>query len=459
PTGQAIVEGDLRVRSETWDWFTAPGTFTDDYTYAHARLRLRLGYKDPKSFEGMVEVQDVQMIGLPTRAIGPGAIGQMGPGAITFAHAGTQSPNTIGLRQAYLKIGDIDRFQVQLGRMEFGNAAEVMPRDPSLAALKRSRLKDRLIGTFEFSPYSRTFDGLRLDGDTGDFHITGFVARPTQGGFEPDFGTEIDRVLISDLSLTAKNGTLLPDGEAQVFWIHYDDDRPVPQVDNRPPALRGMIGATGGNHIDTVGLHFLHKLGENGDLLLWYAHQGGRWGALTQRADAFSAELGYQFKDVTAKPWVRAGYSYYSGDDNPADGVHGTFNPLLPTIRVYALTPFYTESNLRDAFAQVMLKPTDQTSVRVDLHSLSLASSADLWYVGAGATRRTGAINGFAGRPSGGNSDLATLLDLGVEHQFDDNHKLALYFGHVFGGSVIRTTYPVNPDGNFFFVEYNLRLP
>ncbi len=455
---EAILEGDLRIRAEIWDWFAPVPPLEDDYTFGHGRLRARLGYRNPGSFEGLVELQGVQLVGLPDNAIGPAPIGQMGPGAILYNHAGQSDFSSLGVRQAYLKLGDPQSFQAQLGRMDFGNAAEVMPKEPSLAWLKRARLKDRLIGTFDFSPFARSFDGLRLDGDTGDLHLTGFVAMPTQGGFEPGFSTTIDNYLISDLSITLKQGGLLEDGEAQLFWVHSDDQRPVPQVDNRPLALRGQVRAEGGDQIDTLGGHFIHKLGENGDALVWYAHQTGSWGQQRHVADAFSAELGYKFKQTGWEPWVRGGFSYYSGDSNPLDNVHGTFIAPLPTIRVYALTPFYSESNLQDLFLQLMLKPGPQTAARLELHNLRLAQAADLWYVGAGATRRT-TINGYAGRPSGGNTGLANLLDLGVEHQIDANHKLSAYFGHVFGGPVIQSSFPANPNGNFFFLEYNLKLP
>lgn len=458
PTEDWITEFDMRIRGESWDWF-APPSGGNDYSYAHARLRARLGYRVPKEWEALVEVQDVQMLGLPTTAIGPGAIGQMGLGGILYGHSGRTSLNTAGVRQAYFKVGDPDRFQVQLGRMEYASGMQVVPKDAALAQVKRTRIKDRFIGTFEFSAYSRSFDGIRIDGDTGEFHLSGFAAKPTQGGFEPHFADTMSDVFVSEVSLTAKQGELLPDGEAQLFWDYYDDHRRVPQVDNRPVARRGQIYATGGNQIHTVGFHLLHKLGEQGDFLAWYAHQTGRWGALNHQADAFSLELGYQWKEADWQPWLRGGYTYFSGDSNPLDGSHGTFYPMLPTIRPYAMMPFYTESNLRDAFVQLMLKPGSQTTARIDAHFLNLATPNDLWYAGSGATQNAGTIQGFAGRPSGGGSHLGTLLDLSIDHQIDPNHKLSFYAGHVFGGDVPAASYAANPNANFFFLEYQLKLP
>ena len=65
----------------------------------------------------------------------------------------------------------------------------------------------------------------------------------------------------------------------------------------------------------------------------------------------------------------------------------------------------------------------------------------------------------MAGRPSGRKSGLATLLDASIEHSFDQNNKLSLYFGRAFGGSVIKSIYPRNANGSMLFLDYSLRLP
>ena len=95
--GRWITEFELRIRGESWDWF-APASGGNDYGYAHARLRARLGYKVPDEWEGLLEVQDVQMLGLPGHSVGAGSVGQMGLGASLFAHSGLTSLDTSGIR-------------------------------------------------------------------------------------------------------------------------------------------------------------------------------------------------------------------------------------------------------------------------------------------------------------------------------------------------------------------------
>lgn len=457
PEGRWIHQLELRLRSESWDWFQAP-MGDSDYSFGHARLRARLGYQVPGEWEVLTELQAVQAIGIPSQAIGPGPVGQLGLGGTLFAHSNRSSVMTAGLRQAYLKVGDPEDVQFQIGRMEYSSGTQVVAPDAQLERVKKMRVKDRLLGTFDFSTYARTFDGFRLDWDSGEVHGSAFLARPTQGGFEPHFARGISDLTVAETTLTLKQGEWLDEGELQLFWNFYGDSRNVPRVDNRPAAQRGRLAQDGGDSIHTLGGHLLHKLGDQGDFLLWFAYQTGRWGNLTHRAYAFSAEAGYQWKDTDWKPWLRAGHSRFSGDSNPRDGTHTSFHPLLPTIRPYAMLPFFTESNLRDTFVQVLLHPQPQLTLRSDIHWLSLDQAADLWYVGSGATQARGNIHGYAGRPANGGRSLGTLVDIGADYQVDANHKLSAYFGHVFGGAVPGSIYPARNSSSFFFLEYNLKL-
>lgn len=156
---------------------------------------------------------------------------------------------------------------------------------------------------------------------------------------------------------------------------------------------------------------------------------------------------------------MRAGYTQFSGDADPSDRRHGTFYAPLPTAGAFARFPFYALANLRDVFGQVILTPSEATRVRLDLDLLRLENPSDLWYFGGGATQNQGGVFGYAGRPSGGGSGLATLAALGVDHSFDDRNSLSFYYGHAFGGEVVRSTFPVDPAGDLILLEYNLKFP
>src|SRR2546421_315068 len=59
-----------------------------------------------------------------------------------------------------------------------------MPKDDTLATLKRERIAHRLIGNFGFSHVQRSFDGMHFVFDTKNSNTTFFAGRPTQGVFD-----------------------------------------------------------------------------------------------------------------------------------------------------------------------------------------------------------------------------------------------------------------------------------
>jgi len=208
--------------------------------------------------------------------------------------------------------------------------------------------------------------------------------------------------------------------------------------------------------MNTFGTHWLRTENiKSGvfDLLFWGALQEGKWGAVDHRAWAAALEGGFQFTKIAWKPWVRGGYFASSGDSDPKDGKHETFYQMLPTARKYALFPFYNLMNNEDLFIQTILKPKEALSIRVDLHSLSLHNSHDLWYVGAGPTQSSGTIFGYTGRPSNNHSGLATVLDISPSYTFSKYLSASLYYGRAFGRDVIKSIYTKSSKGDLFFIE------
>jgi hypothetical protein len=160
------------------------------------------------------------------------------------------------------------------------------------------------------------------------------------------------------------------------------------------------------------------------------------------------------------RPWLRVGYYRPSGDGNPADGDHKTFFTPLPTPRLYARYPFYNQMNTTDLFAQLLLRPNPKTNIRLEAHRLKLTSARDLFYAGGGAFQDGGnGVNGFgfAGRPSGGDKDLANLIDISFDYSPNPRTSFGLYFGQAFGGDVIDNIFDGNKSSLAFF-EFTRRF-
>ncbi len=98
----------------------------------------------------------------------------------------------------------------------------------------------------------------------------------------------------------------------------------------------------------TLGADVVHKIKAglgSIDLLIWGVYQIGSWGKLNQSSYAYTAQAGYRFDQIPWEPWLRALYTFGSGDSDAHDSTHGTFFQILPTPRIYALTPIYNMMN------------------------------------------------------------------------------------------------------------------
>jgi hypothetical protein len=225
----------------------------------------------------------------------------------------------------------------------------------------------------------------------------------------------------------------------------------VLKVDNRPLAARQRDHGTIAIH--AVGAHAVTVIDAPPgavDVLLWGVAQRGDWGALEHVAWAFAAEAGYQLPRLAWTPWLRVGYDRSSGDDDPADGRHGTFFQMLPTARQYAQLPFFNAMNDGDLFAQLILTPVARLFLRADYHWLELSEARDLWYAGSGATNDD--VFGYSGAPSGGTRALAQLVDISLGIQLLKQLSANIYYGHAFGGRAVRATFS-GADADYGYAE------
>ena len=456
--GDVAVSGSLRTRVESWDWFEAGAN--NDYTFPAAIFRLSLS-ESRHGFDWQAELAAPILLGLPDNAIAPGAQGQLGLGATYFA-ANSRSNNAAMLfpKQGFLRfteLGGVAGQSLKVGRMEFIDGAEVVPKDATLAALKRDRIAHRLLGNFGFSEVGRSFDGVQYALNRSNRNLTVLAARPTRGVFQADGWGELN----ANVFYGAYTKQKPKDGggsEYRLFGLDYSDYRDgVVKTDNRAPAAR--TADTGHIHIFTYGGHYLRSRTSHrgtADLLFWGARQVGTWGRLSHKAGAFAAEAGWQPPVLRAvRPWLRGGYNYGSGDPNPNDGSHGTFFQVLPTPRVYARFPFFNMMNTRDTFGELILRPSKALSLRADIHALRLADRNDLWYSGGGMFQPW--TFGYTGRSSNGQTSLATLSDISADYNLNNHVSLGAYFGHAEGKRAVQYIFPRGRSANFGYLELLLR--
>jgi hypothetical protein len=436
------------TRVEVWRFFEPPpGGGNPDYEFVANRLQAGIRHVRPR-LEVTGALQYVQFGGLPTNAVGPGALGT---GALYFDASRSTHSNQVYLKALNLRLQAAPGVTISGGRMPYASSAESPSGVPAIEAVKRQRLEARLIGEFEWSIYQRAYDGGRIDVDRRRWRLTTSFLMPTQGGFE-----EAANVTMTDVRLVAANLGVKPaalDGrtDLQIFGYRYGDRRAViGRPDNTGlAALRADIGIT------TLGAALVGvyptRTGEV-DTFVWFAGQVGDWYRQDHRAYSLALEAGHRWPRTTWAPWLRGGINYASGDDDPGDGRHGTFFQMMPTARKYAFSATYTQMNLRDVFAQAIVRPRANVAARLDVRRLDLAQAADRWYAGSGATQARGTFFGYAGRPSGGHTGLGTIVEGAADVTINRHWSVNGYIGRIAGGPVVRNLF-AGERLTFFYLE------
>lgn len=456
--GPVTVQGSIRTRVEGWNWFSS-GEGENDYVFSGSFARLAFS-ESRKRFDWQLEFAAPILLGLPGNALAAAPAGFLGLGGNYYA-ANDRERNTgmVFLKQGFVRIkglGGDERQSLKLGRFEFNDGTEVTSKDATLAALKRDRISQRLIGNFGWTHVQRSLDGFHYVANRKvALHVIG--AFPTRGVFQVD-GWGPLRTGFVYVSLNRAQGP----SDWRLFGIYYHDFRRVLKTDNRPLAARR--NDLGNIRIGTYGGHYLHTLPAKPsgtyDFLLWGAAQTGRWGSLQHLAGALAAEAGWQpVWGKRWKPWFRGGFYRGSGDGDPADGRHGTFFQLLPTPRPFARFPFFNMMNNEDAYASAAVRPSKAITVRSEFHALRLASGADQWLQGGGAFQPW--TFGYVGRPSpvaSGRPALANLYDVSFEWNVNARFAWNAYFGHAQGLRVVRAIYPKSQNANLGYLEATLRF-
>lgn len=421
--------GSVRFRAEQWGWFETPG-YDDSYVFFGSLIRASASQQRDR-FDWQAEIAQPSLLSLPDRAIAPGAQGQLGFGGTYYAaNGGDENAASIFVKQAAVRF-KWPGHSLRVGRFEFIDGTEAAPKNPALAAVKSARVAHRLVGNFGFSHVGRSFDGVQYVHTRPALNFNVVAVKPTVGAFDVSGMEEIEDVTLLYGSVTHAAAR----SDARLFLIGYGDKRAAVKADNRPLAVRAADRQD--VQVFTLGGHYLAAAGPF-NLLGWVALQTGEWGALDHGANALALEAGYN-AGGSMQTALRGGIFRSSGDDDPADGDHGTFFQILPTPRAYARFPFYNAMNSTDLFVGLSMKPAPKLSLASEIHRLSLTESADLWYSGGGAFQER--TFGFAGRPSGGNTGLAFVADLNVDYAFTPKTTFTLYLAAAKGGDVINALY------------------
>ena len=449
--------GSLRTRAEVKEGFGIAGLpgsldFRDhgadvSNEYFLEKLRYRVGYTD-KWFSTLVEgrssfAQSDQRYSYFANPVPPNTTNRDGAGP---------EADTVDLHQAVVTIGNHKEFPVSLkvGRQEMNYGEE------------------RLVGAFAWNNIGRVFDAAKLRWQTEWFGADVFASRV---------------VIPEDLRFNASNDydtfsgiyanvNKVPKHLLDVYFFARTSSQKAISAEPSPQSPQPSA-----RDIYTVGARLKSKPGElgNWDYTLEGAYQFGdyrdrRLGATSVRLDheAWMAVLqgGYTFADAWATPRIGLEYSFASGDSNPTDSKHETFENLFPTNhKFYGYMDFVSLQNIHNVRAIFQLKPTPRMSVALEGHGFWLADTSDNFYNVGGAPR-----GGVAATPTGNgyginanySSYVGSEVDLITGYAITRFAQLEVGYGHFFVGDYVKSSLSSaafgSKDADYIYVQFNVNF-
>jgi hypothetical protein len=340
----------------------------------------------------------------------------------------------------------------RVGRQDLKNASAIGYEEGNWKYLKNKRLAQRLLGGVGWTHGERSYDGVSARMEQAGHVLHLYIAEPTTGVFEIDRGYKRQKhVFFSGLDWTVERGTWLENTELGAFFISYSDDRDAAKV----------TGLEGDIEVYTFGFSSLgvYPVGPgNLDLILWGALQVGQYvDATLQRLDQLAgagiAEVGYQLSDVWAKPWLRVGVNFATGDKDPGDGDRNTFFNILPTNHLYyGYADALAFSNLVDLLVQLKLSPLPKLGLELVFHQFWLYTQNDMRYFGSGAFAKDSL--GYGGSGSNGSNNVGQEIDFVVNYKVNKHLGLMAGVAHLFGGKVLSSF----PDDDVTWAFFQVAL-
>jgi hypothetical protein len=299
----------------------------------------------------------------------------------------------------------------------------------------------RLISPLMWANTRRRFDGAVAKWQGEDWNIDGFYVRPVPVDrgeglhHKPDEYDEDQHFfgIYSTYKGWDSHGL-------DLYYLVLLDHRPRPN----------SAGLAENSTLHTIGSRWWGRSGAwdyeaEGALQLGH-HGGDRVCAWTM-----ALESGYTFEGAPMSPRVAVGFDWSTGDRDPTDNTHGTFNQLFPLGHKYfGWMDQIGRQNIIGPHVAVNLKPCDPVNFTVAYHYLWLDSNDDALYNAGGVPgRRDG--TGDSGSSVGGE------LDVKMTWKIDVHQSLELGYAHFWPGSFVKGTGD-DDSPDFFYLQYVLNF-
>ena len=424
---------DLRSRGEYWNTFLKSDSGTQRYFFILSRARVFAEFSR-KSISMQFAFQGLKALFLPESAVD-------GAGKVYFDNNKERAPDKFSILLLNLS-GKLGNFYFKLGRVSIEDGAEVFHGEQKFDMLKKTRISERLVGSWDWTNAGRRYDGLICGYNGKKFNANLFAARVLGGGIDfKNTGKWLD-ISIAGASLTFS----IPGSDLRIFDIFYQDER---------DEVLKKLNLSEKIKLHTLGLSAIKLFDHDNsqiDIVGYTAFQFGNFGQFTQRAYAFIGEFGYQIKS-TSSPWLRFGIAYASGDENKLDNTRKTFFNLTPTNhKWYGNLDMFSFSNLLNLYIQFMIN-YKFLNLNSEFHIFKLANGNDDWIAGSGAFNNS-SLGYSALAVSPGRTDLGKEFDFVSTFKFLKNILFEIGYSYFWGSDVVKNVFVRKPNKNWLYFQF-----
>jgi hypothetical protein len=197
------------------------------------------------------------------------------------------------------------------------------------------------------------------------------------------------------------------------------------------------------------GLRFKGRALKSLDYTGEFIVEGGSDGPNSIRAWGTSVGAGYRFDPLPLKPRVFWQYDHASGDRNPNDGEHGTFDTMYPTAHDrFGITDQFGWQNIVAERAGLTIEPRHRWTVTGQYLDFWLASVTDALYNTSG-----GSIVRDATGKSG--THIGQEVDAYTWYELNRHVNVGVGVGRLMGGEFLeRTTKGPNYTYPYFAINF-----
>ena len=342
------------------------------------------------------------------------------------------------------KFAHINERDIDSGWAGFEDHADIhqafadMPLGSTTLRVGRQELQyggQRLISPLDWGNIRRAFEGVKMLGETPNWRWDVFAVRPIING-RRNLDESDEQKDFYGLYTTWKGSKAL---SADFYALLLKDNNRTTNSNSR----------TGRRTVYSIG-NRLHGRCGSWDYETEAAAQFGTYAGDRIRAWMATAGAGYTFADVSWKPRIGLLYDYASGDSNPSDAIHGTFNQLFPLGHAYfGYLDRVGRQNIHAIKAQLKVKPTPKLTAWGDFHTFLADQDRDALYGANGVPIRSGG--------AGGSSFFGHELDMTMKYALNKHTKILAGWAHFFPGGFIKRT-GTSEDADFLYAQVEYKL-